>query len=87
MLGADPEIGRTARCGFLDVYNFLKIEAGMTPEEASDFLSHGMMLNTLVGIRMADEYDTNPDARELLETAMPTKLGLLRGLAGTDKIE
>jgi TetR/AcrR family transcriptional regulator len=81
VLGADPEIGKTARHGFLDVYNFLKIEAGMTPAEASDFLAHGMMLNTLVGIRMADEYDTNPDARELLETAMPTKLGLLRGLS------
>jgi TetR/AcrR family transcriptional regulator len=81
VLGADPEIGRTARHGFLEVYNFLKIEAGMTPTVASDFLAHGMMLNTLVGIRMADEYDTNPDARELLETAMPTKLGLLRGLS------
>jgi TetR/AcrR family transcriptional regulator len=81
VLGADPEIGKTARHGFLDVYNFLKIEAGMTPAEASDFLAHGMMLNTLIGIRMADEYDTNPDARELLETAMPTKLGLLRGLS------
>ena len=81
VLGADPEIGKTARHGFLEVYNFLKIEAGMTPAEASDFLAHGMMLNTLVGIRMADEYDTNPDARELLETAMPTKLGLLRGLS------
>ena len=87
VLGADAEIGKTARHGFLEVYNFLKIEAEMTPVEASDFLAHGMMLNTLIGIRMADEYDTNPDARELLETAMPTKLGLLRGLAGADKIE
>jgi hypothetical protein len=26
---------------------------------------------------MTDEYDTNADARELLETAMPDKLGLL----------
>jgi TetR/AcrR family transcriptional regulator len=77
VLGADPEIGRVARAGFLEVYSFLKDEAGMTAEEASDFLAHGMMLNTLIGLRMTDEYDTNADARELLETAMPDKLGLL----------
>jgi TetR/AcrR family transcriptional regulator len=87
VLGSDPEIGKTARAGFLEVYTFLKVEGGMAPAEASDFLAHGMMLNTLVGIRMTDEYETNADARELLETAMPTKLGLLRGLAGADKIE
>jgi hypothetical protein len=36
-----------------------------------------MMLNTLVGLRMTDEYETNPNARELLETAMPDKLSVL----------
>lgn len=79
VLGADPEIGRVARGGFLTVYAFLKSEAGMTPEVAGDFLAHGMMLNTLVGIRMLDEYDTNPDARELLEISMPDKLPVLLG--------
>lgn len=87
VLGSDAEIGKTARAGFLEVYVFLKADVGMTPEEASDFLAHGMMLNTLVGIRMTDEYDANADARELLETAMPTKLGLLRGLTGAEKIQ
>jgi AcrR family transcriptional regulator len=77
VLGADPEIGKTARAGFLEVYTFLKRDVGMSPAEASDFLAHGMMLNTLVGLRMTDEYETDPNARELLETAMPTKLGLL----------
>jgi AcrR family transcriptional regulator len=85
VLGSDPEIGTVARCGFLEVYTFLKTEVGMSPTEASDFLAHGMMLNTLVGIRMTDEYDTNPNARELLETAMPEKLGLLRGITNGDK--
>jgi TetR/AcrR family transcriptional regulator len=77
VLGADPEIGRVARCGFLEVYAFLKDDVGMSPAQASDFLAHGMMLNTLVGLRMTDEFDTNPDARELLETAMPDKLPVL----------
>jgi TetR/AcrR family transcriptional regulator len=87
VLGSDPEIGKLARCGFLEVYKFLKDDVGMTPAEASDFLAHGMMLNTLVGLRMTDEYDTNPDARELLETAMPTKLAVLRGITSADKIQ
>jgi len=36
-----------------------------------------MLLNTMVGLRMADEYDTDPAARELLDTALPTKIDLL----------
>src|ERR1700712_3662995 len=80
VLGSDPEIGRTARAGFLEVYKFLKDEVGLTPAVASDFLAHGMMLNTLVGIRMTDEYDTNPDAREMLEISLGAKLPLLRAL-------
>jgi TetR/AcrR family transcriptional regulator len=86
VLGSDPEIGKTARAGFLEVYKFLKDEVGLTPAVASDFLAHGMMLNTLVGIRMTDEYDTNPDARELLQTAVPNKLPILLAAAGADKL-
>jgi TetR/AcrR family transcriptional regulator len=77
VLGSDPEIGKLARCGFLEVFKFLKEEAGMSSEVASDFLAHGMMLNTLVGIGMTDEYETNADARELLENAVGDKLPLL----------
>jgi TetR/AcrR family transcriptional regulator len=77
VLGADPEIGKVARCGFLDVYRFLKDEAGIPPAEAASFLAHGMLLNTLVGIRMTDEYSSNPDARELLEGSLGAKLPLL----------
>jgi TetR/AcrR family transcriptional regulator len=77
VLGADPEIGKVARCGFLEVYRFLKDEAGFPADEAADFMAHGMLLNTLVGIRMTDDYDTDPDARELLEGALGAKLPLL----------
>jgi TetR/AcrR family transcriptional regulator len=77
VLGSDPVIGEVARCGFLDVYRFLKNEAGFTPEAAADFLARGMLLNTLVGIRMTDDYDTDEDARELLSGALHTKLSFL----------
>jgi TetR/AcrR family transcriptional regulator len=39
-----------------------------------------MLLNTMVGVRMTDEYDSSPAARELLQCLMPTKLDLLLGL-------
>jgi AcrR family transcriptional regulator len=81
MLGADPEIGPTARAGFLRVYRLLRDEGGFTPEQASDFLSGGMMINTLVGLRMGADYDTDPEVRELLTAAMPTKAQMLRDLA------
>jgi len=82
VLGADPVIGETARCGFLDVYRFIKNEAGFTSQEAADFLAHGMLLNTLVGIRMIDDYDSDPDANELLAGALGTKLGFMLEVTG-----
>lgn len=81
MLGADPEIGPTARAGFLRVYRLLRDEAGFTPEQASDFLSGGMMINTLVGLRMGADFDSDADVREMLFAAMPTKAPMLRDLA------
>ena len=81
MLGADPEIGPTARAGFLRVYRLLRDEAGFTPEQSTEFLSGGMMINTLVGLRMGADFDTDPEVREMLTAAMPTKAALLRDLA------
>lgn len=81
VLGGEPEIGRVARRGFLDVYRFLKHEAGFSADEASDFLAQGMLLNTLVGLRMTDDYETDADARELLECTLQTKLDFLMNLS------
>ena len=80
ILGSDPSIGARAREGFLQVYRFLRDEAGLTSEEVHSFLAEGMLLNTLVGMRMAADYDDDPAARELLDTALPTKLDFLLGL-------
>jgi len=78
ILGSDPVIGKAARECFLDVYKFLRFEAKFSPAETDIFLAHGMMMNTMVGLRMADEYaNGDPCAIDLLETAMPTKLDLL----------
>ena len=52
----------------------------LTGQEA-EFLSGGMMINTLVGLRMGADFDTDPEVREMLTAAMPTKAALLRDLA------
>ncbi|MEP6842244.1 MAG: TetR/AcrR family transcriptional regulator [Pseudolysinimonas sp.] len=86
ILGSDPVIGKAAREGFLEVYKFLRFEAGLSAEETDLFLAHGMMLNTMVGLRMADEYSAgDPCAVDLLETAMPNKLDLLLDLNAESK--
>lgn len=82
ILGSDPVIGPCARGGFLQVYRLLRDEAGFSADEVHEFLAHGMLLNTLIGIRMAADYATDPGARELLDTALPTKLDFLLGLDG-----
>ena len=81
VLGSDPAIGSAARRGFLQVYGLLRHRAGFSAEEARDFLAQGMLLNTMVGIRMAAEDDD--DARELVECVAPTKSELLGRLAAS----
>ena len=87
VLGADPVIGPAARHGFLDVYRFLREEAGFGPEDAQRFLEGGMMLNTLVGLRMSDDFDDDPWANELLCVTVPQKLDVLLGLGAAQRAE
>jgi AcrR family transcriptional regulator len=81
VLGSDPVVGVAARCGFMEVYSFLRDEAGFAPDEVQSFLAGGMMVNTMVGLRMTDEYETDPAVRELLAAAFPEKLDQLRAVA------
>jgi len=77
VLGSDPAIGARARRGFLAMYEMLRDEAKFEPVEISQFLAGGMLINTLVGMRMSDEFESNPLATELLTTALPEKLDCL----------
>jgi AcrR family transcriptional regulator len=86
VLGGDPVIGPVARRGFLDVYRFLRDEAGFAPEDAQGFLEGGMLLNTLVGLRMSEEFETSTDANELLCTALPQKLDVLLDLGASQRV-
>ena len=74
VLGADPVIGPCARQGFMDIYRLLIGKANFSPDEAYQFLAGGMMINTMMGLRMGDEFDTDPDVESLLRAAFPEKL-------------
>lgn len=80
MLGADPEIGPIARAGWVRVYRCLRDDVGLPPEAVVEVLSSGMLINTLVGVRLAADWD-DPDVQELIAAAMPTKADILRDLA------
>ena len=51
-LGHDPVIGSVAREGFMNTYRILRDEAGLSPERATAFLANGMMVNTILGLRL-----------------------------------
>lgn len=80
VLGSDPVIGDVARGGFLTVYEFLRSEAGMSSEEAGQFLAGGMLSNTMIGLRMTDIDSVDPIAHELLCACFPEKLDVVVGL-------
>jgi TetR/AcrR family transcriptional regulator len=54
MLGADPVIGPVARDGFTRILTFLVEEAEMSIPEAEKFLARGMLMNTLLALRLHD---------------------------------
>ena len=83
VLGGDPRVGPVAREGFLCAYRFLREEAGFTVDESQNFLSAGMLVNTMIGLRMVDDFDCDPSARELLTAAFPEKLDLMRSLTAS----
>ncbi len=77
LLGAEPAIGAAARSGFIDVFEFLRTEAGFDPEQATSFIAGGMLINTMIGTRMVESYDLEPAAKELLQCALPEGLELM----------
>lgn len=84
MLGSDPVVGAAGRAGLRRVYAYLRDEVGLDPEATNQFLAHGMFLNTVVGLRMADDYDGDPAVRELLDEMLPTKIDVLLKLRDSE---
>ncbi len=87
VLGSDPVIGRAARECLLNVYTLMREEAGLSPDEVHGFLAQGMLINTLVGVRMSEDFESNPVAHELLATALPEKLDVVLTLGAQQRAE
>ncbi|MDP9906225.1 MULTISPECIES: TetR/AcrR family transcriptional regulator [Arthrobacter] len=75
--GHEPAIGARAREGFLDIYRLVRDEAGLSPETSRDFLAQGMLMNTLIGIRLPEVYEQDETAEELLECTLRSKLPMV----------
>ena len=90
VLGPDPVIGAVARAGFMAVYRFLRERAGFTAAQAQGFLAQGMLINTMIGLRMVDDLDnvhnTNNDyTAELLDGAFGGQIDVLLALKATER--
>ena len=77
LLGAHPVIGPAARGGFAQVWHFLRDEAGFTPEEAQKFLATGMLINTMVGLRMTEDYGKDAGMTELFDECFPFSIQMV----------
>lgn len=66
-MGHHERFGRLARDEFMRIYRVLHHEIGMSPKEAEKFLAKGMLINTVLGMRLTDVMEATPDVQELLE--------------------
>ena len=66
-MGHHERFGRLARDEFMRIYRVLHHEIGMSPKEAEKFLAKGMLINTVLGMRLTDVMEAAPDVQELLE--------------------
>jgi TetR/AcrR family transcriptional regulator len=74
--GTDPVIGAAARAGYLEIWRFLREEAGLDAAQGSAFLGRGMLLSVLLAVDMP-VLDGDAGAHELLVAACGPKLPLL----------
>ncbi len=74
LLGSHPVIGPAARRGFAQVWRFFREECGFDVVEARAFLSEGMLINTMIGMRLVDDYGEDPSVTEMFRACFPEEL-------------
>lgn len=74
LLGSNPVIGAAARRGFASVWRFFRDEMGLSPDEARAFMAEGMLISTMIGLRIVDDYGSDPQITELFRSCFPTEL-------------
>ena len=74
LLGSHPVIGPAARRGFAAVWRFFRDEMGLDADEARAFMAEGMLISTMIGLRLVDDYGSDPQITELFRACFPTEL-------------
>ena len=74
LLGSHPVIGPAARRGFAEVWRFFREEAGMDVEEARSHMAEGMLISTMIGLRLVDDYREDASISEMFDACFPTEL-------------
>lgn len=74
LLGSHPMIGPAARAGFARIWHFFREEAGFSPDYAREFMAEGMLISTMIGLRLVDDYGKEPAITELFLACFPTEI-------------
>lgn len=74
LLGSHPVIGAAARQGFAKVWRFFRDEMGLDADESRTFMAEGMLISTMIGLRIVDDYGSDPQITELFRSCFPTEL-------------
>ncbi len=74
LLGSHPVIGPAARRGFAQVWRFFRDEAGFDADRARAFLAEGMLISTMIGLRLVDDYGDDEAVAEIFRSCFPTAL-------------
>jgi AcrR family transcriptional regulator len=74
LLGAHPVIGPVARRGFAQIWQFFREEAGFDADTARAFIAEGMLIDTMIGLRLVDDFGDDPSITELFHSCFPTEL-------------
>jgi len=74
LLGSHPVIGAAARRGFAQVWRFFRDEMGLGADEARTFMAEGMLISTMIGLRIVDDYGSDPQITELFRSCFPSEL-------------
>jgi hypothetical protein len=59
-------VGRAMRTCMTDIYRLVRTLTGATAEQARDFMARGMLINTLVALRMPEHRNEDPAIAELV---------------------
>ncbi|UJP08849.1 TetR/AcrR family transcriptional regulator [Microbacterium sp. KUDC0406] len=74
LLGGHPVIGPAARRGFAEVWRFVRDEMGFSADDARTFMAEGMLISTMIGMRIVDDYGSDPQITELFRSCFPGEL-------------